>query len=253
MGQRKSTKQLSKFLFYVLGHRPDEFGLVPDQDGFIKIKELLKAVGEEEGWGYIRKSDIDEILVSFVNPPVEISGNYIRAKCRDNLPEHTPAKTLPKLLYTCIRRKAYPYVLEKGISPMGYPYVILSSNRDLAERMGKRIDQEPVLLAINTLKATDKRVVFYQAGDSICCAASIPAGCFTGPPLPKQKQEPQKHDLPEERLSQRLPGSFVMKLTDEIDHKKQGVGKKKRKEIAWKKDIKQMRRQKQKKKFDNTF
>ena len=40
MSQQRSPKQLAKFLNYVLGRRPDEFGLVMDKDGFVKIKDL---------------------------------------------------------------------------------------------------------------------------------------------------------------------------------------------------------------------
>ena len=46
--QQRSPKQLAKFFNYVLGRRPDEFGLVTDKEGFVKIKELIKATNEEE-------------------------------------------------------------------------------------------------------------------------------------------------------------------------------------------------------------
>ena len=48
MPQKGSPKQLAKFLNYVLGRRPDEFGLVTDKEGFVKIKDLIKATSEEE-------------------------------------------------------------------------------------------------------------------------------------------------------------------------------------------------------------
>ena len=118
MAQHKSPKKLSKFISYILGHRPDEFGLVPDPDGFVKIKELLKAICEEEGWKYVRRSYIHETLIILQNPPIEIKDNYIRAKCRDKLPKHTLVQNPPKLLHTCVRRKAYPHLITKGISPL---------------------------------------------------------------------------------------------------------------------------------------
>jgi len=49
---------------YVLGHRPDEFGLVPDAEGFVRLKDLLRALSEEPGWGYVRKSHIHEVLIT---------------------------------------------------------------------------------------------------------------------------------------------------------------------------------------------
>ena len=240
MVQQRSLKQLSKFISYILGHKPAEFGLVPDRDGFIKIKEFLKAVREEEGLKYIRGSDIDEILITIFNPPIEIKDNYIRAKHRDNLPRHDPAQTLPKLLYTCVRRKAYPFVLDKGIFPMGFSHVILSSKPEMAERIGKRKDRMPVLLTVQTRKSLEKGTLFYEAGDTLFLAESIRTGCFTGPPLPKQKEVAIKKETLAEKREQKFPGSFIMDLKD----KKAYQRKKRTKEAAWNKDPKKLKKQK---------
>lgn len=241
----KKSRQLAKFLSYILERKPDEFGLVPDPDGYIKMKELLKAVCEEEGWRYVRRAAIDEILVTLPNPPFEISDNRIRAKNREQLPKRAPAKDFPKLLYTCVRRKAHEFVVDKGIFPQGHPHVVLSSDRDMAERMGKRADQSPILLTVQTRKSIDQGVLFYQAGETLYLADFIPAECFTAPPLPKQKPEIKKQDAPEESKP-KTPGSFFIDLTKEKDDKKRTDRKRKNKKIAREKDKKRMRRQKQK-------
>ena len=152
MGKAKSPQSLAKLITYILGRRPDEFGLVTDTEGFVKIKELLKAVTEEEGWKYVRRSHLDEIQYSLPESPFEISGQQIRAKHRDQLARPNPVSKLPKLLFTSIRRRAYRSVLDKGIFPTGYYQVVLSSSRDLAERIGKRSDQDPVMLSVQVQK-----------------------------------------------------------------------------------------------------
>ncbi len=58
MNHSKNVRQLEKFLFYVLGKRPDEFGLVPDSEGYVRTRELLRAVSEEDGYRYVRESHI---------------------------------------------------------------------------------------------------------------------------------------------------------------------------------------------------
>lgn len=244
MTQQRTLKRLSKLISYMLGHKPAEFGLVPDRDGFVKIKEFLKAVCEEEGLRYIRRSHIDEILMTLSHPPVEIKDNYIRATDRDQLPNHNPAQTLPKLLYTCVRRKAYPFVLDKGIFPMGFGRVILSSEPEMAERMGKRKDRMPVLLTVQTRKSLEKGTLFYGAGDTLYLADSIRPGCFTGPALPKQKELAGIKEALPEKPEQKFPGSFILGLRDKNDHKKASRRKKKSKETAWNKDLKKHRKQK---------
>lgn len=241
LGSQKYIKQLSKFLFYALGRRPDEFGLVPDPNGFVKIKTLLKAVSEEDGWKYVRRSHIEELLIVLPDPPVELKGNLIRAKSRNNLPLPTRIDRPPTSLFTCIRRKAYPRVIDKGISPSGAGDVILSSKQQMAMRIGKRIDQKPVLLTIQTGKAAGKGVRFYRTGDLIYIAASIPPGCFTGPAPPKAKEVTKKQSPEKEEKKADLSGSFILAFDDEKDLQKKLTRKKRQKEIAWKKDRKRLK------------
>ena len=214
MGKAKSPQSLAKLLTYILGRRPDEFGLVTDTEGFVKIKELLKAVTEEDGWKYVRRSHLDEIQYSLPEPPFEISGQQIRAKNRDQLPRPNPVSKLPKLLFTSIRKRAHRSVLEKGIFPTGYYQVVLSSSRDLAERIGKRSDQDPVMLSVQVQKSVENGVRFFQSGASLFLAESIPAGCFTGPPLPKEKAETKKQDSTQEISQPKMAGSYAIKPND---------------------------------------
>jgi hypothetical protein len=42
-----AVDKLAKMLFYMLGRHPEEFCLLPDENGYVKIKDLMKALGEE--------------------------------------------------------------------------------------------------------------------------------------------------------------------------------------------------------------
>jgi putative RNA 2'-phosphotransferase len=214
MSLQRSPKQIAKLINYVLSRRPDEFGLVTDADGFIKIKELLKAINEEEGFRYVRRAHLDEIMLTVPDHAFEISDDLIRSKLRDQLPQHSYAMDPPKLLYTCVRQKAYPHVHEKGIRPSGYFQVILSSSRDMAQRIGRRIDHSAVLLTVQVQNSVDQGVVFYQAGERIFLTEFIPAQCFTGPPLPKDKPVLKKSDTSETRQEQRPAGGYFIDMKD---------------------------------------
>jgi len=159
---------------------------------------------------------LDEILITVSDPPFEISDQFIRARHREHLPDKVLIRNPPKLLYTCIRRKAYPYVTDKGIFPLGYPQVILSSSRELAVRMGKRIDPSPVLLTVQVDQSVAKGIVYLQAGETLYLADFIPAGCFTGPALPKEKAIPQKAQAMDQPSEQRPAGSFFLEKKDNI-------------------------------------
>ena len=210
--QKQPPKQLAKFLNYVLSRRPDEFGLVTDKEGFVKIKELIKATIEEEGLKYVRRSHINEIMITLPNHGLEVAENLIRAINREHLPKQSFALDPPKLLYTCVREKAYPYVLDKGIMPTGFSKVILSSNRDLAQRMGRRSDHAAVLLTVQVNQSEVKGVVFFTAGESLFLADYIPPECFSGPPLPKDLPDTRKADKPQKEPAKMPAGSFFLDL-----------------------------------------
>jgi len=205
MKPKAHVRKLAKFLAYLLGRRPDEFGLIPDADGYIKIKELLKAIHEEDGWHHIRQANIQEVLYSLPSPPFEIKETLIRAKQRDQIYLPRPCSHPPKLLYTCIRTKAHLVADEKGIIPAKHPKVLLSSDSDMALRMGRRIDASPVLLTVQVERAMQNGVSFDQAGETLYLADAIPPNCFTGPPLPEPETDKKaasikknKHTLPKQ-------------------------------------------------------
>ena len=217
MSLQRTPKQLAKLIDFVLSRRPDEFGLVLDADGFVKLKDLLKAIKEEDGFRYVRRAHLDEIMLTVPDHSFEISDDLIRSKVRDRLPRRAYALEPPKLLYTCVRQKAYPHVHQKGIRPTAYSQVILSSSREMAERIGRRIDHAAVLLTIQVQHSTDRGVVFFQAGENIFLADFIPAQCFTGPPLPKEKPVLKNPDASEARLEKTPAGSYFIDMNDRLD------------------------------------
>jgi len=239
--------QLARTLAYILGRRPDEFGLVTDSQGFVKIKDLLKALGEEQGFRHVRRGHMEEIIVTMPNAPIEIQESRIRASDRTHLAPWTPVETPPKLLYTCVRRKAYPVVLERGISPGNFPQVVLSTDQDMALRIGRRIDASPVLLTVSVQQALGAQVRFLSAGGSLFLSEDIPPDCFTGPPLRKVHEEVAVKEPQKPAPAPRHPGSFFPDPADIFSGS--GGDKKDRKgqRPDWKRDRKRMQRVERKK------
>lgn len=209
----RPLQKLHKFLIYVLGHRPDEFGLFPDEDGFVTVKEMLKGLHEESGWRHIRKNHIKELFLTLPSLEIEQEGDRIRAKNRGPLPIPEPVLDPPKLVFSSIRRKSYPAVCKHGIRPAGYPFVILTETRSWAERLGKRKDSDPVILEVQTVLVQEQKIDILRRGESLYSAINIPVGCFHGPPLDKEALEPAAKTDSVKRLQTPivLPGRETMK------------------------------------------
>ena len=240
MRHGQSVVKLSKFLFYILGKQPDEFGLVPDKSGFVKIKDLLKAISEEEGWRHVRQSHINEVSCTIQPPMIEIKDKRIRNVDRSSLFSPIIPATLPKLLYHPLRQRAYPFVHDKGLyGASSKDQYILSEDAEFALRLGRRIDQDPIILILNTDQAIEKRANIKQFG-KLFISDCIPHGCFTGPPLPKERSPARKPDQTTASEKPKTPGSYLLDLgfgQDGIDLPKKGKGKRKnqwKKERQWK-------------------
>lgn len=237
MKTHTTFRQFSKLLSYVLGRRPFEFGLVLDENGFVSMQTLLKAIHEEDGWKHIRAVHFQEILLREIDPPVECAGNRIRSVDRIHLPEQKIATDLPKLLYVCVRQKAHAHVFENGISPSAYSRVVLSADREMAFRIGKRYDSKAVLLTVNCEKCKGRGILIHHVGGTLYTTGHIPPECFTGPAPEHEPRTP----APDPVVPQpNTPGSFILDIQKERPFSAKIKGRKK--EIPWKKDRKRLKK-----------
>ncbi|NVM23899.1 MAG: RNA 2'-phosphotransferase [Desulfobacterales bacterium] len=244
MARKKDPKQLEKLMAYILGRRPDEFGLVPDEDGFVRMKDLLKAISEEPGWGYARKSHINEVLVTLRDNLFVVEDDRIKSACPDEAVSPVAGTAPPKILYHCVRRKAYPVVLQRGIIPMGTPRVFLATTEELALRIGKRRDPTPVLLTVQAQRAFEEGVKFLRQGELIHIVDHVPIDYFSGPPLAKEKKESGKPKKEPSLTPEAVPaGGFFFDIERSQALQQQRVKRKGlKKEIGWKKEARRLRR-----------
>ncbi|MDI6797543.1 MAG: hypothetical protein QMD09_11380 [Desulfatibacillaceae bacterium] len=195
MKNLKYIEKTNKLLAYALGIRPDEFGLICDEQGWFDIKEVERAINEQEDAPRIRRGAIPEAVSILGQEKAEIVIDGEQKRVRAKAPEFShpasPATDLPVLLYTATREKTWPVIVEKGIFPAGFPLVILSPEKEMAIRLGRRIAPF-VILTVNTSQALEQGASFYSRGPLLFVTDFVPSSCVFGPPLPKEKPETKK-------------------------------------------------------------
>ena len=235
--------KLARFLAYVLGRRPDEFGLVPDAEGYVKIKDLLKALAEEPGWRHVRMNHLHEVVYAGRSQQVELAPPLIRAVDRSSLPVPQTSAEFPKLLYHAIRRRAYPFVLERGRPPdTAGSQIILTADEPFALRLGRRIDQTPVILVVHSAKALSNGATLWRFGQRLFLSDRLPIDSFSGPRPPKQRPEPKKSDKPDTREAPATPGSYLLDLSHSPAPENRYSKPSRQRKNAWKRDRKQKQR-----------
>lgn len=238
---RIKIHDLSRIILYILGHNPHEYGLVPDNQGFITIKELLWALHEEQGWSHVSQGSVNELLMSDERDHFEVNENSIRAKIRHwKLDLDLPADYVPPLLYTPVRRKAHYNAIDKGLIKRDDKSYILSAKKEMAERIGKRKDQKPVILEIMTGRASDEGILFYPFGD-LFLTEKIPPGYIVGPPVPKDviKQRETKPAKKKDAAPDFSAGTFTLDMNRDPDMARRKKGKKKK---SWREELRGKRR-----------
>jgi len=239
------VNELSRMLVYLLGHRPAEFGVVPSREGFVPVKELLKALHEEPGWCYVRQSHINEVLLGNDRHLFETEGSRIRTLERrwDIHLEEAFLENLPGILLTPVRRRAHPVVLEKGLIPAPGKLLVFTADQSMAKRIGRRQDPDPVLIQVEAEKARREGVLFY-AFDTLYLSREVPARYIAGPPVRKAvlkaAAEKEARRIEETRLADAFSaGAFPLDpARDPAPHRKQ-KGKKPK---GWKESARKMRR-----------
>ncbi|SUO97200.1 RNA 2'-phosphotransferase [Suttonella ornithocola] len=175
MNKQNLTK-ISKFLSYVLRHKPEEIGLQLNSEGWAKISELI-AGAERKGY-HLNTECIYEIVATNDKKRFALSEDrqYIRAVQghSTNTVDITFAeKTPPKTLYHGTASRNIDAIFREGLKPGSRQYVHLSDNTEIAKKVGMRYGK-PVILKIDTEKMCNSGHIFYQAENKVWLTKAVP-------------------------------------------------------------------------------
>ena len=196
MSKKNLQKQdgLEKILRYILGVRPDEFGLHPDEDGFVSMKNLLAAFHDEEGWRGVREG---QIMMLTNQPgdssPFEAGERGLRLKpALAALPPEAPDQSaLPKTLFLPLKPSAWPVIHEKGLFPkIEETMVQLWAEKEMAEKIGRRFSPAPVLVTVQAVAARKAGAEFTPYSDLLWLTAKVDTAFLIGPPVPPKEEAP---------------------------------------------------------------
>jgi putative RNA 2'-phosphotransferase len=168
--------RISKLMSLILRHRPEQFGVILDPEGFTAIDDVVRAVRES-----MPDVNVDDLrrVVAEVEPDksrFSIVGTDIRANYGHSLQDRIvqPRVDPPRVLLHGTSERVVPEIRRDGIRPMRRQYVHLTTSRDLAVRVGGRHGKATVL-EVDALRASQAGLAFYRANESFWLADFIPA------------------------------------------------------------------------------
>ena len=139
-----SDTAISKYLSYILRHKPETIGLTLDKQGWANIDELLEKTTDF----CLTEDTIQRITKESNKQRFMIKGNKIRANQGHSLNINlalSPQKP-PSILYHGTAIRFLESILKDGILAKNRQYVHLTEQYQTAIDVGKRYGKEVVLL-----------------------------------------------------------------------------------------------------------
>jgi putative RNA 2'-phosphotransferase len=171
----KRHTAISKFLSYVLRHRPDEIGITLDANGWVSVEELL-AASERHGQP-ISRGELEHVVAHNTKKRFALSEDGARVRASQG---HSVAVELgyepsapPEVLYHGTARHNLPSIRENGLDKGKRHQVHLSPDEETARTVGQR-HGEVVVLRVRAGEMARAGFTFYRSANGVWLTDSVP-------------------------------------------------------------------------------
>lgn len=170
------TREISKFLSYVLRHAPDTIGITLDAEGWTDVRKLL-AASKKAGKSF-SDADLREVVETNDKKRFTLSedGQRIRAAQGHSVEVSlglTPV-TPPPTLYHGTAVRNLDSIFAEGLKPGSRQQVHLSSDETTALTVGERHGRATILL-VDTKAMSDEGIAFFKADNGVWLTDHVPA------------------------------------------------------------------------------
>lgn len=170
----------SRFLSYVLRHRPDAIGLRLDAQGWVALDELLAALAAHGR--PTRRDELVEIVRSSDKQRFALRDDRIRASQGHSVPVDlglVPQEP-PQVLYHGTVARALASIRREGLIKGSRTHVHLSADRETALKVGARRGQ-PVLLRVSAAAMHTAGHAFFCSDNGVWLVEAVPPRFLTFP------------------------------------------------------------------------
>ncbi|MBU2712073.1 RNA 2'-phosphotransferase [Zooshikella harenae] len=169
----KQLKKVSKYLSFLLRHKPDSIGLILDEQGWASIAALIELTTDVE-----LSREIIEVVVE-TNDKQRFSISEDGTKIRANQ-GHSIAIDLnlapiepPGCLYHGTATRFLASIMEKGITKQQRHHVHLTESIAVGKAVGGRYGK-PVILVIDAQAMFQDGFVFFKTANNVWLVEEVP-------------------------------------------------------------------------------
>jgi putative RNA 2'-phosphotransferase len=169
---------VSKFLSYVLRHKPEAIGLALDEQGWADIDALIANANATDQGFTLTRSLLQIVVDSNDKKRFTISddGKKIRAAQGHSVGIDLQLKPVepPEFLYHGTATRFLDSILQEGLKPQQRQYVHLSQDVETATKVGQRYGK-PVVLTIKARLMFEQGLNFYLSENGVWLTEKVPS------------------------------------------------------------------------------
>jgi putative RNA 2'-phosphotransferase len=189
-GYDKNDKKVSKLCSAILRHKPADFGIVLDAEGWASVDDILRVINgrkpfstsdlsydAKDLYGMAERNDKQRFSISADFTKIRANqGHSIKVDLKLE-----PVENPPPFLFHGTARKNISSIMKDGLLKSGRQYVHLSYGSDTALNVGSRHERNgtPAMFVVDTKVAMDGGQKFYISDNKVWLADHIPAECLT--------------------------------------------------------------------------
>lgn len=162
--------KISKFLSYILRHKPDSIGLVLDELCWANIDELISKANQSKEPIALDRSLILAVVESNDKKRFAISEDGMRIRANQghsiNVDLQLKPVTPPEFLFHGTATRFLNSIIQEGLKPQERQYVHLSKDIETATAVGRRYGK-PVILKIKALLMHEQGFRFYLSENGV--------------------------------------------------------------------------------------
>ena len=157
-------ERISRFLSYLLRHRPREYPLSFDAQGFVSWRDVVEMV--QDRFQEVTEADIRLVVTAAQKKRFELKDDKVRATYGHSFPVDLGLEAVepPAQLYLGVARDLAQSILRYGLKPRDRRYVHLSPSLEEALAAGKRRDPAPAVIVVDAQTAHAEGVRFFSSG-----------------------------------------------------------------------------------------
>ena len=180
MLRKSRAVRISKFLSYVLRHKPEAAGVTPNAEGWVDVKELLAGTA---AWGMnISRAALDEVVATNDKQRFALSADRqrIRASHGHSIAVNLGLKPMkpPKFLYHGTVERFLPSILKTGLKRRTRQFVHLSIDKVTARQVGARRGRA-VILRISSAAMQADGHDFFLSENGVWLTENVPTDFIT--------------------------------------------------------------------------